>query len=180
MFAAVGPPALLWEKLPRPGRGRRWGQHPRQPPTPPTAHGSRDHPGVTRPDRVSMAPRSFNRGNDGYFAIHCVSKWPMGEAGQTGRADAVDAPPEYPDDDGGLRRPGLRRDCRRPLAIECRFSAVAPGRGRLRRPPKRHNPLLSKGFCKSQRGELNPQPPHYECGALPIEATLASPYLPNT
>ncbi len=29
---------------------------------------------------------------------------------------------------------------------------------------------------KSQRWESNPQPPHYECGALPIEATLASPY----
>ena len=27
---------------------------------------------------------------------------------------------------------------------------------------------------KSQRRESNPQPPHYECGALPIEATLAS------
>ena len=26
---------------------------------------------------------------------------------------------------------------------------------------------------KSQRWESNPQPPHYECGALPIEATLA-------
>ena len=26
---------------------------------------------------------------------------------------------------------------------------------------------------KSQRRESNPQPPHYECGALPIEATLA-------
>jgi hypothetical protein len=26
----------------------------------------------------------------------------------------------------------------------------------------------------SQRWESNPQPPHYECGALPIEATLAS------
>ena len=26
---------------------------------------------------------------------------------------------------------------------------------------------------QSQRGESNPQPPHYECGALPIEATLA-------
>ena len=29
-------------------------------------------------------------------------------------------------------------------------------------------------FYKSQRWESNPQPPHYECGALPIEATLAS------
>ncbi len=28
---------------------------------------------------------------------------------------------------------------------------------------------------KSQRWESNPQPPHYECGALPIEATLAEP-----
>lgn len=27
---------------------------------------------------------------------------------------------------------------------------------------------------ESQRGESNPQPPHYECGALPIEATLAT------
>ncbi len=27
---------------------------------------------------------------------------------------------------------------------------------------------------ESQRRESNPQPPHYECGALPIEATLAS------
>ena len=27
--------------------------------------------------------------------------------------------------------------------------------------------------AKSQRWESNPQPPHYECGALPIEATLA-------
>src|SRR3954469_42171 len=26
---------------------------------------------------------------------------------------------------------------------------------------------------KGQRWESNPQPPHYECGALPIEATLA-------
>ncbi len=26
---------------------------------------------------------------------------------------------------------------------------------------------------KSQRSESNRQPPHYECGALPIEATLA-------
>ena len=26
---------------------------------------------------------------------------------------------------------------------------------------------------QSQRWESNPQPPHYECGALPIEATLA-------
>ena len=26
---------------------------------------------------------------------------------------------------------------------------------------------------ESQRWESNPQPPHYECGALPIEATLA-------
>ena len=26
---------------------------------------------------------------------------------------------------------------------------------------------------KSQRWDLNPQPPHYECDALPIEATLA-------
>src|SRR5690606_26199747 len=26
---------------------------------------------------------------------------------------------------------------------------------------------------ESQRRESNPQPPHYECGALPIEATLA-------
>jgi hypothetical protein len=26
---------------------------------------------------------------------------------------------------------------------------------------------------QSQRRESNPQPPHYECGALPIEATLA-------
>ncbi len=25
----------------------------------------------------------------------------------------------------------------------------------------------------SRRGESNPQPPHYECGALPIEATPA-------
>jgi hypothetical protein len=32
------------------------------------------------------------------------------------------------------------------------------------------NPLPEK----SQRWESNPQPPHYECGALPIEATLAS------
>ncbi len=30
----------------------------------------------------------------------------------------------------------------------------------------------ASGF-KSQRRESNPQPPHYECGALPIEATLA-------
>ncbi len=29
------------------------------------------------------------------------------------------------------------------------------------------------GARESQRGESNPQPPHYECGALPIEATLA-------
>ena len=28
---------------------------------------------------------------------------------------------------------------------------------------------------QSQRRESNPQPPHYECGALPIEATLAKP-----
>ena len=28
---------------------------------------------------------------------------------------------------------------------------------------------------ESQRRESNPQPPHYECGALPIEATLAKP-----
>ena len=28
--------------------------------------------------------------------------------------------------------------------------------------------------CQSQRRESNPQPPHYECGALPIEATLAA------
>ena len=27
--------------------------------------------------------------------------------------------------------------------------------------------------CQSQRRESNPQPPHYECGALPIEATPA-------
>jgi hypothetical protein len=27
---------------------------------------------------------------------------------------------------------------------------------------------------ESQRSESNRQPPHYECGALPIEATLAS------
>ena len=27
---------------------------------------------------------------------------------------------------------------------------------------------------ESQRWESNPQPPHYECGALPIEATLAN------
>ncbi len=26
---------------------------------------------------------------------------------------------------------------------------------------------------ESQQWELNPQPPHYECGALPIEAMLA-------
>lgn len=26
---------------------------------------------------------------------------------------------------------------------------------------------------KSHRRESNPQPPHYECGALPIEATVA-------
>lgn len=30
-------------------------------------------------------------------------------------------------------------------------------------------------YTKSQRWESNPQPPHYECGALPIEATLAHP-----
>ena len=28
-------------------------------------------------------------------------------------------------------------------------------------------------IVESQRWESNPQPPHYECGALPIEATLA-------
>jgi hypothetical protein len=28
---------------------------------------------------------------------------------------------------------------------------------------------------KSQRWDSNPQHPHYECGALPIEATLANP-----
>ena len=28
-------------------------------------------------------------------------------------------------------------------------------------------------IIESQRWESNPQPPHYECGALPIEATLA-------
>lgn len=27
---------------------------------------------------------------------------------------------------------------------------------------------------KSQQWESNPQPPHYECGALPIEAMLAA------
>ncbi len=32
---------------------------------------------------------------------------------------------------------------------------------------------------KSQRWESNPQPPHYECGALPIEATLAPDGLTN-
>ena|SRR5436190_4309457 len=37
------------------------------------------------------------------------------------------------------------------------------------RPPAACTSLLSK----SQRWESNPQPPHYECGALPIEATLA-------
>ena len=31
-------------------------------------------------------------------------------------------------------------------------------------------------IIKSQRRESDPQPPHYECGALPIEATLASLY----
>ena len=30
-----------------------------------------------------------------------------------------------------------------------------------------------KNNTESQRWESNPQPPHYECGALPIEATLA-------
>jgi hypothetical protein len=30
---------------------------------------------------------------------------------------------------------------------------------------------------KSQRSESNRQPPHYECGALPIEATLAVAFL---
>ena len=33
------------------------------------------------------------------------------------------------------------------------------------------NPIESG--TKSQRWDLNPQPPHYECDALPIEATLA-------
>ena len=36
-------------------------------------------------------------------------------------------------------------------------------------------PLIATvhGRNQSQRRESNPQPPHYECGALPIEATLA-------
>ena len=46
---------------------------------------------------------------------------------------------------------------------------------------KMDEPQLSREYCRrrpwpiieSQRWESNPQPPHYECGALPIEATLA-------
>ena len=34
--------------------------------------------------------------------------------------------------------------------------------------------LAKKHNLESQRRESNPQPPHYECGALPIEATLAN------
>ena len=33
--------------------------------------------------------------------------------------------------------------------------------------------MAKKVRKKGQRWESNPQPPHYECGALPIEATLA-------
>ena len=34
-------------------------------------------------------------------------------------------------------------------------------------------PAVEVRSRKSHRGESNPQPPHYECGALPIEATVA-------
>src|SRR5437870_12453058 len=37
---------------------------------------------------------------------------------------------------------------------------------------RKHRPCMTPPR-KSQRWESNPQPPHYECGALPIEATLA-------
>src|SRR5437763_16844512 len=37
---------------------------------------------------------------------------------------------------------------------------------------RKHRPRIAR-IRKSQRWESNPQPPHYECGALPIEATLA-------
>ena len=35
-------------------------------------------------------------------------------------------------------------------------------------------PFRASDTPESQRWESNPQPPHYECGALPIEATLAT------
>ena len=40
--------------------------------------------------------------------------------------------------------------------------------------PSPPNSRACRLSTKSQRWESNPQPPHYECGALPIEATLAS------
>lgn len=43
---------------------------------------------------------------------------------------------------------------------------------------QRNKPITS--VRKSQRWDLNPQPSHYECDALPIEATLASENRPRT
>ena len=60
--------------------------------------------------------------------------------------------------------------CRRPA---CRGAAETAA------PPLHADRPLGPARCvhslsdESQRGESNPQPPHYECGALPIEATLA-------
>jgi hypothetical protein len=47
--------------------------------------------------------------------------------------------------------------------------------GQIRNRPKvasENDPLKSESR-KSHRGDSNSQPPHYECGALPIEATVA-------
>ncbi len=46
--------------------------------------------------------------------------------------------------------------------------------------PEPNGTNLITSVRKSQRWDLNPQPSHYECDALPIEATLASEFRPRT
>ena len=61
--------------------------------------------------------------------------------------------------------------CRRFFSRSLRFK-ISDLRPR-RRPRSRATSFEYVGRDKSQPRESNPQPPHYECGALPIEARLA-------
>ena len=73
-----------------------------------------------------------------------------------------------------LERTMSRRSTAGPLAPSLRAHCCL---NQLRRTwPIAEPPLAqsaASAMIKSQRWESNPQPPHYECGALPIEATLA-------